>query len=62
MALEGGKAVNQAVGKMGGPNLGPPWKLTVLSGREVGGKRGVAVKYIHITQNSECEGSLPAPN
>ena len=29
---------------------------------EVGGMRGVAVKCIDITQNSDCEGSLPSHN
>ncbi len=49
-------------GKIGGFTLRPPLKLTVLSGREVCGMRGVAVKCIDITQNSDCEGSIPAPN
>ena len=35
-----------------------PLKLVVLSMDEVGGMRGVAVKCIEITQNSDCEGSL----
>ena len=35
-----------------------PLKLVVLSIDEVGGMRGVAVKCIEITQNSDCEGSL----
>ncbi len=33
-------------------------KLVDLSIFEVGGMRGVAVKCIDITQNSDCEGSL----
>ncbi len=33
-------------------------KLVDLSIFEVGGMRGVAVKCIEITQNSDCEGSL----
>ncbi len=37
-------------------------ELAVLSGREVCGLRGVAVKCIDITQNAECEGSIPAPD
>ena len=36
-------------------------KLRVLSRREEGGIRGVAVKCIDITKNSDCEGSLLAP-
>ncbi len=35
-----------------------PLKLVNLSMVEVGGMRGVAVKCIDITQNSNCEGSL----
>ena len=33
-------------------------KLAVLSTVEVGGIRGVAVKCLDITKNSDCEGSL----
>ncbi len=62
MVLEGAEGACQVRGKMRGLNLGPPLKLTVLSGREVCGMRGVAVKCIDITQNSDCEGSIPAPN
>ena len=36
-----------------------PLKLVVLSMDEVGGMRGVAVKCIDITQNADCEGSVP---
>ncbi len=32
--------------------------LGVLSAEEVGGIRGVAVKCLDITKNSDCEGSL----
>ncbi len=35
-------------------------KLGVLSVFEAGGVRGVAVKCIDITQNPDCEGSLPS--
>ncbi len=62
MGLKGGWADCQVSGKIRGLNLRPPLKLTVLSGREVCGMRGVAVKCIDITQNSDCEGSIPAPN
>ncbi len=58
----GGRRDGKARVKVRGLNLDPPLKLTVLSGREVCGMRGVAVKCIDITQNSDCEGSIPAPN
>ena len=35
-----------------------PLKLPVLREVEAGGMRGVAVKCIDITQNSDCEGSI----
>ncbi len=62
LGLRGGWAEGQVGGKIEGRNLTLPLKLAVLSGREVGGMRGVAVKCIDITQNSDCEGSIPAPN
>ncbi len=43
-------------------NIAPPLKLALLSEREVGEMHGVAVKWIDIKENSDCEGSLPAPN
>ncbi len=52
----------QGSGKMGGLNPAEPLKLARLSGREVCGMRGVAVKCIDITQNPDCEGSIPAPD
>ncbi len=39
-----------------------PLKLSDLSVNEVGGMRGVAVKCLDITQNSDCEGSLLSYN
>ena len=39
-----------------------PLKLIGLSVNEVSGMRGVAVKCIDITQNSNCEGSLLSYN
>ncbi len=42
-------------------NPGETLKLCGWRRREVGGMRGVAVKCIDIAQNSDCEGSLPAP-
>ncbi len=48
--------------KSGGLNTFDQLKLVSLSGGEVCGMRGVAVKCIDITQNSDCEGSIPAPD
>ncbi len=48
--------------KISGLNRDKPLKLAGESGREVCGMRGVAVKCIDSTQNSDCEGSIPAPN
>ncbi len=62
LGLKGAKADGQVDGKMRGLKPRPPLIRTVLSGREVCGMRGVAVKCIDITQNSDCEGSIPAPN
>ena len=36
--------------------------LVVLSAAEAGGIRGVAVKCLDITKNSDCEGSLLSCN
>ncbi len=52
--------VVKVVGKVCGLNPGLQLKLAILSRVEVGGMRGVAVKCIDITQNSDCEGSLRA--
>ncbi len=49
-------------GKIEGINPIKPMKLVILSGREVCGMSGVAVKCIDITQNTDCEGSIPAPD
>ncbi len=57
-AQEGGKAGV----KNSGRNPVAPSELEVLSGREEWGMRGVAVKCIDITQNADCEGSIPAPD
>ncbi len=62
MGLKGTKAEAQGRGKIGRLNLVEPLKLVFLSEREVCGMRGVAVKCIDITQNSDCEGSIPALN
>ena len=44
--------------KVCGSTIKLPLKLEDLSVFEAGGMRGVAVKCIDITQNSDCEGSL----
>ncbi len=45
-----------------GSTIKLPLKMGDLSVFEVDGMRGVAVKCIDITQNSECEGSLLSHN
>ncbi len=45
-------------GKVRGSTPELQLKLPVLSAAEVGGIRGVAVKCLDITKNSDCEGSL----
>ncbi len=59
MGLKGAKAAMEVSGKSPGLNPGEPLKLARLSGREVCGMRGVAVKCIDIAQNPDCEGSVP---
>ncbi len=44
--------------KVCGSTIKLAMKMVNLSIFEVGGMRGVAVKCIDITQNSNCEGSL----
>ncbi len=60
MGLQGAEAERYVSGKIEGLTPVPPLKLALLSGREVCGMRGVAVKCIDITQNPDCEGSMPA--
>ncbi len=60
MGLRGAQAAFKGSGKIAGLNTAGPLKLARLSGREVCGMRGVAVKCIDITQNPDCEGSIPA--
>ncbi len=62
LVLKGARGGCKAGGKNSGLNPGEPSELAVLSGREVCGMRGVAVKCIDITQNADCEGSIPAPD
>ncbi len=61
MGLKGAAAAMYVSGKSPGLTPGGPLKLCGWRRREVGGMRGVAVKCIDIAQNSDCEGSLPAP-
>ena len=49
----------QVSGQMSGLNPGLPLKLQDLRECEVCGMRCVAVKCIDMTQNSDCEGSIP---
>ncbi len=60
--MKGAQAEDQVSGKIERLNLFEPLKLVFLSEREVCGMCGVAVKCIDITQNSDCEGSIPALN
>ncbi len=46
---------------MAGLTPAEPSELGAWSAAEACGMRGVAVKCIDIAQNSDCEGSLPAP-
>ncbi len=58
MGLRGAQAEEKVSGKIAGLNPAPPLKLCPLSARRAGGMRGVAVKCIDITQNSDREGGL----
>ncbi len=60
LGLKGAWAGLQAGGKMAGLNPAEPSEPGALSTGEVRGMRGVAVKCIDITQNPDCEGSVPA--
>ncbi len=59
--MEGGVAVKVG-GKRGGHTSARPLKRVLLSGGEVCGMRGVAVKGIDSTQNPDGEGCMPAPD
>ncbi len=61
LGLKGAESVSEDSGNNSGLTPFPPLKLANSRGREVGGMRSVAVKCIDIAQNSDCEGSLPAP-
>ena len=56
------RRVAQSAVKCSGSTVALPSKLAALNSVEAGGMRGVAVKCIDIAQNSDCEGSVPAPN
>ncbi len=60
MGWKGAEAGRQAGGKMAGLKPAEPSDTGALSTGEVRGMRGVAVKCIEITQNPDCEGSVPA--
>ncbi len=62
MGVKGASAAFHVGGQIAGLNLAEPLKLARLSGREVCGMRGGAVKCIDVTQNPDCEGSIPAPD
>ncbi len=53
MGVKGAGAEMQGGGKRCGTNPVRPLKRGFWSGREVGGMRGVAVKGMDITQNSD---------
>ncbi len=61
MGLKGARAAREGGGGIAGLNPAQPSELPGEGGREVRGMRGVAVKCIDITQNSDGEGSAPAP-
>ncbi len=52
------RRVVESVVKVGGSTVKLQLILASLSTVEVGGIRGVAVKCLDITKNSDCEGSL----
>ncbi len=61
LGFKAAQAARQAGGQRAGSNTAQRSERPGESGREVRGMRGVAVKCIDITQNSDCEGSAPAP-
>ncbi len=62
MCIRDAEADVYVSGKTSRMNPGRTLKMGIVSGREVCGMRGVAEKCIDITQNSDCEGSIPALN
>ena len=57
IGFKGSAGGDEASRKIVGLNPIPRLELHPLSAREDGGIRGVAVKCIDITKNSDCEGS-----
>ncbi len=60
MGVKGAKAGGQARLEMAALKAGRWLEMGPLSAGEEGGTRGVAVKYIDMTKNPDCEGSPPA--
>ncbi len=60
--LKGAWVELKVIGKKERRHFFGPVVVSVLSAREVGGMRGVAVKCVDITQNSNGEGGIPAPD
>ncbi len=60
MGLEGWKWDLQAGGKVAALTTAETPEPGALNTGEVRGMRGVAVKCMDITQNPDCEGSVPA--
>ncbi len=60
--MKGARAWGGAGGKNAGLNHVGAAERAGLSGREVCGMREVAGKSMEITQNEDCEGSIPAPD
>ncbi len=58
--LKGAQAEDKASREMAALNAVRRLELVPLIAGEEGGTRGVAVKCIDITKNTDCEGSLPA--
>ncbi len=61
LCLKGARPAGQAGVQSARLNPAQPLELPCYSRQEVRGMRVVAVKCIDITQNSDCEGSAPAP-
>ena len=62
LGLKGRRWMFKSVVKVCGSTVKLQLILDVLSAVEAGGIRGVAVKCLDITKNSDCEGSLLSCN
>ncbi len=62
LGVAGATAGCRDIGTLAGLDLAPPLQLEFWSRIEGCGMRCVAVKFRDITQKSDCEGSIPAPN